>query len=165
MMAACLVGEHRAGDDITNGIGLHTIGFEAKHHMIRYTRVEKCGQLGRTGKYCLHFHYAEDCPLCDFIGNAIERGDQRGIIIHGTHNSLVKQNVLYDLMGAYIYIEDGNEMHNKIIQNVGICPAKAQCKQPGTDNEHADNLHQSGIWALSVTNDFIENRMVTFLAS
>ena len=151
------------GDDIVGGVGLHTIGFHTKHHMMLYTRVEKCGQLGRAGKYCQHFHHCEDCPMCTLIGNAIERGEQRGIIVHGTHNSLVKQNVLYDLKGSYVYIEDGNEMNNRIEQNVAICPVRFQCKQGGTDNELADNAHQSGIWALSVSNDFIENRNVNHM--
>ena len=81
------------GAPISNGIGLHTIGFHAKHHMIHYTRVENCGQLGITDKYCLHFHHAMDCPMCSFVGNAIERGEQRGIIIHGTHNSLTRISI------------------------------------------------------------------------
>ena len=148
------------GDPISNGIGLHTIGFHAKHHMIHYTRVENCGQLGITGKYCLHFHHAMDCPMCSFVGNAIERGEQRGIIIHGTHNSLTERNVLFDLKGSYIYIEDGNEMQNTIRQNVALCPRKDSCRQGGTDNGLADDNHQSGIWALSVSNDFIENRNI-----
>ena len=143
------------GDPISNGVGLHTIGFHAKHHMIHYARVENCGQLGVAGKYCLHFHHAEDCPNCSFVGNAVERGEQRGIIIHGTHNSLTERNVLFDLKGSYIYIEDGNEMQNTIRQNVALCPRKESCRQSGTDNGLADQNHQSGIWALSVSNDFI----------
>ena len=47
-----------------------------------------------------------------------------------------------------------------ISYNVVICPQKNGCKSPGTDNNQADDLQQSGIWALSVTNDFIGNRLV-----
>ena len=53
-------------------------------------------------------------------------------------------------------------MHNSFIRNVGVCPQRHvhnNCRQSGTDNAHADDLNQSGIWALSVTNNFIENRM------
>ena len=90
------------GDDFVSGVGLHTIGFHTSHHKISYTRVEKCGQLGRPGRYCLHFHHSMDCPGCLFKGNAIERSEQRGIIVHGTHNSVVDSNVLYDVKGAYL---------------------------------------------------------------
>ena len=54
--------------------------------------------------------------------NAIEGSHQRGIIVHSTHSSTVEDNVLYNVRGAAIYIEDGNEMNNKIKFNVIICP-------------------------------------------
>lgn len=41
-----------------------------------------------------------------------------------------------------------------------VCPSKDRCRTGGTDNSNADENFQSGIWALSVSNDFIENRMV-----
>lgn len=80
-------------------LGLHTI-----HHShgstsgpgsmeISNARVEKCGQRGVEGKYCLHFHRSGDCPGCVFAGNAIEYGHQRGITVHGTHRSTVTNNV------------------------------------------------------------------------
>jgi hypothetical protein len=137
---------------------------------IEYTRVEKCGQRGILGSYCLHFHLMGDCTAgsdgqrCIFRGNAVENSQQRGITIHGTHHSLVDQNVLWWVRGAGIYIEDGNEMGNVIRENVNICPDRGSprlnCRALGTDNDHADNGHQSGIWSLSATNDFLYNRMV-----
>ncbi len=39
--------------------------------------------------------------------------------MHGTHSSTVENNVLYNVRGAGIYIEDGNEMYNDIKYNVG----------------------------------------------
>ena len=128
--------------------------------VVKYARVTKGGQHGLAGKYPLHFHMAGDCPGCQFVGNAIEESSQRGIIVHGTHRSLVSENVLYDIMGSYIYVEDGNELENVISYNVAICPIKNGCKVGGTDNNQADDLQQSGLWALSVSNDFIGNRLV-----
>lgn len=79
-------------------IGLHTI-----HHShpspspgtmhISNAKVEKCGQRGIEGKYCLHFHKSGDCPDCVFENNAVEFGHHRGITVHGTHRSLVTNNV------------------------------------------------------------------------
>ena len=145
---------------------------------VAYTRVQHCGQHGVNGKYCLHFHMSKACPDCVFRGNAIEHGFQRGIIVHGTHRSVVEDNVLFDLKGSYLYVEDGNEMENLFKNNVALCPVKGQCKIDGTDNTNADNIHQvspppspaatrpptdaaqSGMWALSVSNDFIGNRFI-----
>ncbi len=71
------------------------------------------------------------------IGNAYEYGHQRGTVVHGTHLARVEQNVYNDIRGANIYIEDGNELYNKIFYNVGICPwrlksgEKHGCTVPG----------------------------------
>ena len=83
------------------------------------------------------------------MNNAIENSQQRGIIIHSTHSARVEGNVLYNVRGAGIYIEDGkqlsmcikllhlfntfsdskslqfylgNEMYNQIKFNTVICP-------------------------------------------
>ena len=106
------------GDDFDGqGHGLHTVSHSGGIGVVEYARVEKGGQHGVAGKYPLHFHLAGAtgvCPECRFVGNAIENSSQRGIIIHGTHRSTVDMNVLFDLMGSYIYLEDGNEMENTI---------------------------------------------------
>ena len=152
-----------SGATCTNG--LHTIGVGASHvQRIQYTRVEKCGQRGTLGRYCLHFHVSSRCPSCVFRGNAIEYGHQRGIVIHGTHEATVEGNVIYDVRGAGIYLEDGNEMANTVAHNVVICPwaregPKRGCTVPGTDNAEADTvLNQAGLWALPTNNHIIGNR-------
>ena len=65
---------------------------------------------------------------------------QRGIIVHDTHAAKIDSNILYDVRGANIYIEDGNEMFNTIQYNAIICPwkigihdnIKGGCSIPGT---------------------------------
>jgi len=103
-------------------MGLHIIHMHGGTHKIQNTRVELCGQRGVEGKYCLHFHKMKSCPDCLLKNNAIENSQQRGIIVHGTHLTKVTQNVLYDVRGAGLYIEDGNEMWNTLDYNVIICP-------------------------------------------
>ena len=97
-------------------------------------------------------------------GNAIENSQQRGIIIHQTHMTTIQDNVLSDVRGTGIYIQDGNEMYNKILYNIVICPTSKNgplggCTIPGTDNGQADaDANQSGLWSSSRTNDMIGNR-------
>ncbi len=118
-------------------LGLHTIAIGAGSVLnIQYTRLEKCGQRGVLGKYCTHFHLIQRCKDCKIIGNAFEYGHQRGTVIHGTHLSTVENNVYSDIRGGLIYVEDGNEMYNKIFYNVGVCPhakfgEKRGCTIPG----------------------------------
>jgi hypothetical protein len=146
-------------------VGLHVVLNSDGGSIIENTRIEKCGQRGIKGKYCLHFHYAGVCPGCTFRNNAIEFGQQRGIVIHETHEATVEANVLSDVRGAGIYIEDGNEMRNKIHYNVVICPwslgsaTHGGCTVPGTDNAQADTaLNQAGLWSVTPGNDVVGNR-------
>ena len=145
-------------------LGLHTamaFGGEIKVH---YARIEKCGQRGIMGKYCLHFHRMSNASTSSFVGNAIEFSHQRGIVVHGTHLATVAENVMSDVRGANIYIEDGNEMYNLLSYNVAICPWKLNtnmggCTIPGTDNADADtSVNQAGLWALGFVNHVIGNR-------
>lgn len=118
-------------------LGLHTVSMgQGSVLSIQYARIEKCGQRGILAKYCAHFHLNRNCPDCKMIGNAFEYGHQRGSIVHGTHLSTVEDNVYNDIRGATIYVEDGNEMYNRILYNVGICPwaksgEKRGCTIPG----------------------------------
>jgi len=144
-------------------VGLHTIHMFGGSSRIENTRVEKCGQRGIEGKYCLHFHQLKECPNCIFRNNAIETSQQRGLIIHGTHLSTSETNVFYNVRGANIYIEDGNELGNTVSYNVAICPWRYDeggCSVPGTSNSQGDtSINQAGIYAVTPTNNLIGNRM------
>lgn len=148
-------------------MGLHTAAAHSDFSEIANVRVEKCGQRGVEGKYCLHFHHMMDCSdgeggsNCISRNNAVEFSQQRGQIIHGTHHSVVESNVFYDVRGANIYFEDGNEMLNTAAYNVGICPrADNGCTIPGTSNDQGDtSLNQSGIYMESPNNLMVGNRM------
>ena len=103
-------------------------------------------------------------PQSVFRGNAIENGQQRGIIVHGTHLATVENNVLNDVRGSGIFIQDGNEMYNTLNYNVVICPTPKDgplggCTIPGTDNGDADTtVNQAGLWSNSRTNYMLGNR-------
>jgi hypothetical protein len=118
-------------------LGLHTVAIGVGSVLsLQYTRIEKCGQRGILGKYCVHLHLLGKCADCKIIGNAFEYGHQRGTTLHGTHLATVENNVYNDIRGATIYVEDGNEMYNRIFHNVGICPwsksgEKQGCAVPG----------------------------------
>jgi parallel beta-helix repeat protein len=95
----------------------------------------------------------------------VENSQQRGIIVHGTHRSLVDNNVLYNIRGSGIYIEDGNEMLNRISYNIYVCnfpymhPIFHGCTVPGTSNRIADTSdNQSGIFSRAASNDLVGNR-------
>ena len=107
----------------------------------------------------------ESCPDCLFRGNAIEHGHQRAVVVHGSHLSTVEFNVVNDIRGASFYIEDGNELYNKFLFNVAICPWATSsiggCSVPGTNDDQADtDVNQAGIWSISQAQHLVGNRMI-----
>lgn len=144
-------------------VGLHTVHMYGGSSEIANARVEKCGQRGIEGKYCFHLHQIGDCPGCLYQNNAVEYSMQRGLIVHGTHRATADSNVFYNVRGANVYVEDGNEILNRFAYNVAICPwifEEGGCTLPGTSNEQADtSLNQAGLYLTSPTNDLIGNRM------
>lgn len=158
------------GDNAGNGVatsctdGLHTVVFGSGTYQLRYARVERCGQRGRLGRYCAHTHVLGDCPNCLFEGNAFEFGVQRALVLHGTHRAVAAHNVVSDVRGAGLYLEDGNEVDNALLHNVVLCPwpldgPKGGCTVPGTDNTDADTANnQAGLWSLGSANHLVGNR-------
>ena len=63
--------------------------------------------------------------------NVVEGGVNKGITLHGTHDATVEANVVYDLRGASIYVEDGNELRNTIAHNAILCPSLSHKSQIG----------------------------------
>ena len=157
----CMCNDYRR----TCTVGLHTLMAKTGTLRVSNTRVENCGQRGILGKYCLHFHKLEDCPNCLLSGNAIESSQQRGIVIHDTHRSLVERNVLWNVRVAGIYVEDGNEMYNSLEYNVVICPLPLDdpvhqgCTIPGTERGGSDDRrNQASFYLVGSTNDLLGNR-------
>ena len=165
-----------ASRPILGGQGLVTAQVGTSGAMrVEWARVERCGRIA-LGQYCLHFHRAGPCASCAFVGNVVDGAVNKGITVHGTHHARVADNVLWDVRGASIYIEDGNEVNNTISDNVLICPTRSsgtsrglasgrdgegyRCKLEGVPL-HADSdfLEQAGIYALSASNHFIGNRI------
>lgn len=131
--------------------GLHTMMFGGKM-IVDHSRVEYCGQRNVLGRYCLHWHHVGHCPECKFTSNAIVEGQTKGLVIHGTHNALADNNVLWNSRGVGIYTEDGNEMHNTISNNVVSCQDKVIC--------HVAEI--SAMYVVAFDNNFLNNRVSSY---
>ena len=77
------------------------------------------GQTNVLGRYPFHWHMLENgCEDCYFKDNSIHRSFYRCISIHGTHGTLVSENVAYDVSGYCYYLEDGVEEDNTLSFNL-----------------------------------------------
>ena len=162
------------GDDedfLTQGsskylLGWHGGSFEAEDHNdsvydIRYIRTDNCGQKNIMGRYCFHFHLKRQCKTCVVKGNAVVNSSQGAIVIHGTHQSLVEENVLWNSVTVGVYTEDGNEMNNTISRNVMICSNLFLCKFGNHQNDWQpeSGVKEGGLFFFGMTNNVLENRV------
>jgi len=153
-----ITGDYSTYDDDLQGIHTAIMNRGALAD-IRYTRVEKCGQRDLFGRYCWHFHLVGKCPTCKYIGNALVDSAQSAITIHGTHDTLTSENIVWLSFGTALYTEDGNEMNNTISRNVLVCPGEAlSCSATWQGKVAA----QAGLYLIGMTNHILENRMVGY---
>jgi len=163
-MAAEVVNLERSvvitGSEEPSGQGLHTLMTGTGYMKVSYTRIERCGQLHEKGRYCLHFHLMGHCPSCAFQGNAVLYSRQVGITIHGTHQALVDQNIIWDAKAVGIYVEDGDEMNNTLSNNIVICTSFGRC---AGDWVAGDQHFSAGIMLIGMTNHVIGNHVAGHL--
>jgi G8 domain len=82
--------------------------------------VKNFGQQGTLGKYPIHFHLCGDVAGAVLAKNTVRLSNQRCIVVHGTDNLIIEDNVAYDTKGHCFILEDGIETGNQFLHNIGI---------------------------------------------
>jgi hypothetical protein len=77
------------------------------------------GQQGVLGRYPIHFHMLGDMKNSVIAKNTVRQSNQRCIVVHGTNNLLVEDNIAYDTKGHCFMLEDGIEEGNMFLRNLG----------------------------------------------
>ena len=67
------------------------------------------GQQGYLGRYPIHIHMNGAMPDSIVSKNTVRQSNQRCIVVHGTNDLLVENNVAYDTKGHCFIVEDGIE--------------------------------------------------------
>mmetsp|Transcript_20238 Transcript_20238/g.42749 ORF Transcript_20238/g.42749 Transcript_20238/m.42749 type:complete len:1211 (-) Transcript_20238:513-4145(-) len=80
----------------------------------------RMGQTNIIGRYPFHFHMmgAEGGARSYMHGCSVHESYYRCVAVHGTSNTSVSENVLFDVIGHCVYLEDGVEENNKITYNL-----------------------------------------------
>src|SRR3989344_3148136 len=78
----------------------------------------------QIGRYPLHMHHVWGPVNAQntgyqfrLLGNAIEDSKKWAITVHNSHYGLIQENVVFDVQGAGIATEDGNESYNEFLHN------------------------------------------------
>jgi hypothetical protein len=69
------------------------------HQHLEGALLQNMGQQGKLGRYPLHFHMSECVHGSTLSKNVIWKSNQRCIVVHGTHNVTVSENVAFDTKG------------------------------------------------------------------
>jgi hypothetical protein len=110
------------GDDNSTkqNFGAHSNAAHGGTYRVENSKFTHCGQEGLLGRYCLHMHMAGDMSHSYIKSNSIHHSFQRATTIHGTHGTVVSNNVAYHVLGHTYFVEDGGEMFNVFEGNLGV---------------------------------------------
>jgi hypothetical protein len=88
---------------------------------VDYVEFEGLGWKGAHGRYPIHIHKVGVVVGDFWIKNcSIHRSCNRGVAIHASSGILVSQNVIYDVCGHAVYLEDRSETGNVISKNLAL---------------------------------------------
>lgn len=87
---------------------------------IRGVEFRQLGQFNRLARYPFHWHLNGDSNGDYLENSSFHSNFQRGIVVHGTDNVRVKNNVLFDTVGHSIVTEDGSEQGNLFEGNLAV---------------------------------------------
>ena len=160
-----------------------TRGHMAMIHMadadIRYATFKDMGRttydplvigINQKGRYALHMHHdmGPMTPTSNgyqftLIGNAVDGGSsihkfKWGITVHDSHFGLIQDNVIYNMGGAGIMTEDGNETMNVFDHN--FVERVAGTGDNGISRGTEFGYEGAGIW-LRGANNIVRNNVVS----
>ncbi len=113
------------------------------------------GQQGMLGRYPVHWHLNQDTSSGSFIQNSsIHDTFQRGVVIHQSNGVKADNNVIFNLPGHAVFLEDGvernNILTNNLVMQVGYVLRKHRLSLKDGDSDRAER--QAGFWLTNPQN-------------
>lgn len=137
----------------TPGYGGHIIILAGATAHIEGVELFQMGQRGQLARYPMHWHMAGDVTGQYFRNNSVWRTFNRCVTIHGTDNSVVRDNVCYDHTGHGYFMEDGGETGNLVQDNLGLTSRVPQ----GSDRLLASDGTPATFWITNPDNTIRDN--------
>lgn len=146
----------------TNGFGGHIMVMNNSFAYMENIELYRMGQKALQARYPFHWHMLANSGTGQYFKNSsIHLSYNRGITIHGTSNTSVENNFIYDHIGHGVFLENGSEINNLIKGNVVLLtkrPAIGEQLTP-SDNQfdQLQNRTPSSYWITNPNNTFINN--------
>ena len=103
-----------------NRLGAHLMVMRGGRAYVDAVEFSRMGRMGQMGRYPFHWHRAGSVRGQFIINSSIHHSYQRCVTIHGSNEALVRNNVCFDHFGHGYFLEDGNEVRNRIVNNLGM---------------------------------------------
>jgi len=129
---------------------LHSNGDDSLTARLANVEFTDVGQGFKLGRYAIHFHMIGNVHNSYVKGNSVHSGFNRAVTLHGSNFLRIEENVIYNVKGHNIFIEDAVERNNYIYKNL-IMRTKRSWSGLNTDQTPA------GIWITNPDNIFIDN--------
>lgn len=148
-------GEEMGSDEFGAQIIMHARKANQNLITAHFENIEltNVGQAFRLGRYPIHYHLLGDMSGSYVKGCSIHKSFNRAIVIHGTHNVLVDNNVVYDIMGGAIFLEDGIEHGNMLQYNLAVFVKQSTSLQN-------DDITPAAFWVTNANNTVQHNTAV-----
>ncbi|CAM2722167.1 unnamed protein product [Rotaria socialis] len=90
--------------------------------VLRLSNIEvfNAGQAFRLGRYPVHFHMNGNMSMSYIKSSSIHQAFNRAVNIHASHYVTVENNVIYNIMGGAMFLEDGVEIGNVFRGNLAV---------------------------------------------
>jgi len=116
-------------------IGGHVMVADNATVMISGVELTRMGQYGELGRYPMHYHLIDDASGQFVDNSSIHHTYNKGITIHGSHNTRFDNNVVFDTIGHSVFLEDGNETGNLITNNLVFSTRQAPDNRASVSND------------------------------
>eukprot|EP00742_Colponemidia_sp_Colp-10_P000666 GILJ01000725.1.p1 GENE.GILJ01000725.1~~GILJ01000725.1.p1 ORF type:complete len:5003 (-),score=847.36 GILJ01000725.1:252-15260(-) len=117
---------------------------------IENAEIRSCGQSFRVGRFPIFFRLNGNMLGSYVKHSSIHSGYNRGIVIQGSNQITLDDNVVYNVFGHGIALENGAENNNQLSKNV-VIKVKSSTSLIATDQTPA------GIYVNSPNNFFLDN--------
>jgi parallel beta-helix repeat protein len=154
-------------DDLWNdeGFGVHTMIMPESVAHVEGVEFRRAGQRARARRYPFHWHmlsYSGTETLEDANGqylrsSTVNISENRGIVIHGTNGVLVQNNIVYNVRGHGIFLEDAVERRNIIDGNLVMMVRNPNWGDELMQHEVGNGSGSSGFWISNPDNTITNN--------
>ncbi len=158
-------------DDLTwkeKGFGVHIMIMPTSTAHLNGVEIKRGGQQGKIRRYPFHWHmlsYRGSDNLGDATGqyiknSTINQSKNRGIVVHGTNGTLVKNNIVYDVRGHAIFTEDAGERRTVFDHNL-VLKVRNPAEQFALKKHELSKSRRgsSGFWISNPDNTTVNNHV------